>query len=131
MKLAIYDLDYTLCKSSTLKIFYKYLLNRKYISPCDFLKIQISYIKYKLKCGSLKELKESVLLPLKGKNKTEIEHITESFLDVFNKDDFREELANRIMLEKNEGFYLILLTGSPEVMMRIIQFVVLKMRILF
>jgi HAD superfamily hydrolase (TIGR01490 family) len=115
MKLSIYDLDKTLCKKDTFKLFCFYLFKKGFISfKLSFLIIK-NYLLFCLKIKCLKEFKESVLFPLKGKNRSEMKNIIGEFLSGLNQNYFRSELLNTIELEKKEGYVLVLLTASPDI----------------
>lgn len=120
MKLAIYDLDGTLYKKDTFKLFWKFLLKNRYFSPAVFISSLLNYLLFLLGIRELRDFKESVCSALKDKGKIQIENIIDDFISGINPDNYREELIHNISLEKENGYLLVMLTASPDIYANII-----------
>jgi phosphoserine phosphatase len=60
-------------------------------------------------------MRDSILCILKDKSREEISGITEGFLSELKTADFRQELLEALKLERRKGYFLLLLTGAPDI----------------
>jgi HAD superfamily hydrolase (TIGR01490 family) len=114
IKLALFDVDYTLTKKETLISFFKFMLKKH---PSDIL-----YVPAALASGSLfklgffneKQAKELFLRFLKGKSVEEIDALAdEFFVSVFRNILYKDGIR-RLQELKEKDYFIILTSASPE-----------------
>jgi len=106
-KLAIYDLDGTITKYDSLYFFVFYLIKKNKISIRKILIPLISHIIFK---KNPKKIKEKILSAIKTENKDEMDKLCFNF--AYNCLGYKQESIKQINQEKNNGYFLVLLTSA-------------------
>ena len=115
MKLAIFDVDYTLTKKETLMEFYKFLLLREKKSITHIPIAILSGLLYAIKVNDEKATKEMFLEFLKGKTKSELDNLSEQFFNLKIKNILYKDGIDKIKDFKSSGFKIILTSASLEI----------------
>ncbi|MCH7759347.1 haloacid dehalogenase-like hydrolase [Patescibacteria group bacterium] len=106
-KLAIYDLDGTITKYDSLYFFIIYLMKKNKISIGKIIIPLINHIIFK---KHPKIIKSIILSAIKAKNETEMDKLCYDF--AYNHLKCKQECIRQINQEKNNGYFLILLTAA-------------------
>ena len=106
-KLAIYDLDGTITKYDSLYFFVFYLIKKGNLSIGKIVFPLISHIIFKKNPEGIKKI---ILSAMKIKNKDEMDKLCYSF--AYNHLKYKQKLIKQINYEKNNGYFLILLTSA-------------------
>lgn len=114
IKLAIFDVDYTITKKETLIEFYKFCFIRD--------KTLIKYLPRALFSGGMyilgkydeKQVKESFLKFIKGKSENEVKKLAKDYYNNRLKYMLYGDAISKIKELKKEGYYIYLISASPE-----------------
>jgi HAD superfamily hydrolase (TIGR01490 family) len=115
IKLAIYDLDGTLCKKDTFKLFFAHLVRKGLIGSGLFFSVLCDYLLFIVGMVDIRKVKEKVLFALEGRSSGEIGRIADGFLDTLSDRSYRKELVESMQDEKQDGYMPVLLTASPDI----------------
>lgn len=115
MKLAIFDVDYTLTKKETLLEFYKFLLTRNKKSITHIPTAILSGLLYLIRVNDEKASKELFLKFLKGKTKDEMNELAEDFFNLKIKKLLYQDGINKINDFIKSGYSIVLTSASPEI----------------
>ena len=112
MRIVVCDLDYTLCNTSSLGLFYRYLVSRGCVSISNRIFIFLRYIFFRMGIVSSSMLKERVLKALKGRSQDELNRLAKCFVSSVSLNNFRSEILEYLKREKEKGARIVLLTGA-------------------
>ncbi|NLC66858.1 MAG: HAD-IB family hydrolase [Clostridium sp.] len=114
MKLAIFDVDYTLTKKETLLEFYKFLLTRNKKTITHIPVAILSGFLYLIKINDEKATKELFLKFLKGKTKNELNSLADDFFNLKIKNMLYKDGINKVKDFEKSGYTIVLTSASPE-----------------
>jgi len=107
------DLDNTLIKGHSQKLFMRYLLNKGLLSKGLCLKIMFQYLSYDLGIlDNFKQLREDAFSMLKGVSVARMSGLYDNFFKEIIAPRLRPTMVNIINLHKTRGDTLILITAS-------------------
>ena len=114
IKMAIFDIDYTITRKETLMEFYKYLISRDKRNLKFLPRALFSGLMYGIKVYDEKRVKEAFL--------KFIDNIEEKHLAVLTKEFYDERLTTILYKDalemitklKREGYMVVLISASPE-----------------
>lgn len=114
IKLAIFDIDYTITKRETLMQFFKYMIKKD--------KRNIKFLPRALYCGFMyliklydeKKVKEGFLKFLEGMHEEELSHLASEFFESTLKNILYDDAIKMMKQLKSQGYYIYLISASPE-----------------
>lgn len=124
MKLALFDVDFTLTGKETLIAFYAYLTKKNPTLLLHLPKALLSGALFKLGVQKEKATKEMFLTFLKNTQKKELETHVENFLEHSLKTFVYEDGLRKVKELKEKGYTIVLTSASPE-------FYILKLKEMF
>lgn len=114
MKLALFDVDFTLTGKETLIAFYAYLTKKNPSLLLHLPKALLSGALFKLGVQKEKATKEMFLTFLKGTPKTDLEKLVDGFMKDSLKSFIYEDGLQKVKELKKKGYVIILTSASPE-----------------
>ena len=113
-KLAIFDIDYTITKKETLMELFKYVIKND--------KRNIRFLPRAIYCGSMyalriydeRKVKEGFLKFIDGIKEQDLAKLVKRFYDEKLKTIVYEDALKMMKKLKNEGYYIYLISASPE-----------------
>lgn len=113
-KFVIYDIDQTVIDTDTMQQFILYKLKKNpIIGSFYLLKIGVLSIPYLLKIQGIEFIKSIIFKPWIKMNQNE----RKQFFDSFVMGNFRDFYKKQIKEYKKEGYFILFVTASPEVIM--------------
>ena len=114
LKLAIFDIDYTITKKETLMEFFRFCIkkdkkNIKYLPLAAY-----SGIMYVIKIYDEKKVKEKFLKFIEGIEKDELSKLTREFYESTLENILYDDALKMIKKLKDEGYKIYLISASPE-----------------
>ena len=113
-KLALFDVDFTITSKETLMEFYKYNIKLKKKNIIYLPRAIFSGLMFILKIYDERQTKECFLKFIKGMEEKELKDIVTGFYKDRLKKIFYSDGLKMIEKLKNEGYYTILISASPE-----------------
>jgi len=114
IKLALFDVDYTLTKKETMIAFFAFMVKKNPDNLLYLPRALVSGALFKLGIFKEKQSKEFFLRFLKGKSLEEIEALTDEFFEKVLKNILYLDGVQKIQELKENGYYVILSSASPE-----------------
>lgn len=114
IKLAIFDIDFTLTKKETLIQFYMYMMKKNPKLLMYIPRIIFSGICYGLKVNKEKKTKEIFMRFIRGIKEEDMKKIVKEFYDEKLSKILYEDSINMIKKLKSQGYMIILISASPE-----------------
>lgn len=114
IKLALFDVDYTLTKKETMIAFFAFMVKKNPDNLLYLPRALVSGALFKLGIFKEKQSKEFFLRFLKGKSVEEIEALTDEFFEKVLKNILYLDGVQKIQELKEKGYYVILSSASPE-----------------
>lgn len=114
IKLAIFDIDFTLTKKETLIQFYMYMMKKNPKLLIYIPRIIFSGLFYALKINKEKKTKEIFMRFIKGIKEEEMKKIVKEFYDEKLSKILYEDSIKMIKKLKSQGCMIILISASPE-----------------
>jgi len=124
MKLALFDVDFTLTGKETLIVFYTYLTKKNPALLLHLPKALLSGVLFKLGVQKEKATKEMFLTFLENTSKEELELHVEGFLKDSLENFLYEDGRRKVQELKEKGYTIVLTSASPE-------FYILKLKDMF
>lgn len=124
MKLALFDVDFTLTGKETLIAFYTYLTKKNPALLLHLPKALLSGVLFKLGVQKEKATKEMFLTFLENASKEELELHVEGFLKDSLENFLYEDGRRKVQELKEKGYTIVLTSASPE-------FYILKLKDMF
>lgn len=124
MKLALFDVDFTLTGKETLIAFYTYLTKKNPALLLHLPKALLSGVLFKLGVQKEKATKEMFLTFLENTSKEELELHVEGFLKDSLENFLYEDGRRKVQELKEKGYTIVLTSASPE-------FYILKLKDMF
>lgn len=118
MKIAFFDIDGTLTRSSTERKFIRFLFSTHSISVWTFVWSALLFFLTRLAVTSAqwKEFKRY----LKNFSSERIEHLAAECFKKFIEKDFHDDILNELQRLRNEGYTIVLLSGSIRPLVSVI-----------
>lgn len=114
VKLALFDIDYTITRKETLMEFYKYIVSKD-IKNIKFLpRALFSGLMYGIKVYDEKRVKESFLKFIENIEEKDLAILTKRFYDERLSRILYKDALDMIHKLKTEGYMVILISASPE-----------------
>lgn len=114
VKLALFDIDYTITRKETLMEFYKYIVSKD-IKNIKFLpRALFSGLMYGVKVYDEKRVKESFLKFIENIEEKDLAILTKKFYDERLSKILYKDALDMIHKLKTEGYMVILISASPE-----------------
>jgi len=114
IRLAIFDVDYTITKKETLIQFFKYMIKKDYKNIRYIPRALFSGALYGVKFYKEKQVKESFLKFIENKKEEELQEIAKGFYnDVLSKIVYKDAI-DKIKELKALGYEIYLISASPE-----------------
>ena len=114
VKLALFDIDYTITRKETLMEFYKYIVSKD-IKNIKFLpRALFSGLMYGVKVYDERRVKESFLKFIENIEEKELAILTKKFYDERLSKILYKDALDMIHKLKTEGYMIILISASPE-----------------
>lgn len=114
IRLAIFDVDYTITKKETLIQFFKYMIKKDYKNIRYIPRALFSGALYGVKFYKEKQVKESFLKFIENKKEEELQEIAKGFYnDVLSKIVYKDAIY-KIKELKALGYEIYLISASPE-----------------
>lgn len=114
MKLALFDVDFTLTKKETLIAFYAYLVKNRPALLRYLPKAIGSGLLYQLGIHKEKKTKELFLSFLKNLPMETLDRLTDDFIETELKHFLYEDGIEKVRELKEKGFTIVLTSASPE-----------------
>ena len=114
VKLALFDIDYTITRKETLMEFYKYIVSKD-IKNIKFLpRALFSGLMYGVKVYDERRVKESFLKFIENIEEKDLAILTKKFYDERLSKILYKDALDMIHKLKTEGYMVILISASPE-----------------
>lgn len=114
VKLALFDIDYTITRKETLMEFYKYIVSKD-IKNIKFLpRALFSGLMYGVKVYDERRVKESFLKFIENIEEKDLAILTKKFYDERLSKILYKDALDMIHKLKTEGYMIILISASPE-----------------
>lgn len=118
-RIHIFDLDHTLVKTNTSRLFGEYLYRKAYFPLHKLLLGLLYYFRHKIFGLSLKKLhKKSFPLFFLGRKFTHLERHVESFLDLYLEDILDQEVLKCLRSAQEKNDMTILMSNSPDFLVK-------------
>ena len=118
-EIVIFDVDDTLIKGQSQKIFIDYLFKKKMISLFVYLKILVWFLFYKIgMVSNPKSIAEYSFKLFRGKTEQEIKNISKSFFDDCLIKYFYQDALNILNENKKNNGKIILLSNAIEIIIK-------------
>jgi HAD superfamily hydrolase (TIGR01490 family) len=118
-ELVIFDVDGTIIKGQSQKLFLSFMFKEKYIPIFGFIKLNFWFIFYKL--GLIKNPLQAMNYAysfLEGRSTHDVENLVEKFFDSKLKGHIYEDAAHIIRNHLNQNREVILLSNSADILIR-------------
>ena len=114
VKLALFDIDYTITRKETLMEFYKYIVSKD-IKNIKFLpRALYSGLMYGIKVYDEKKVKECFLIFIENIEEQDLAILTKKFYDERLSKILYKDALDMMHKLKSEGYMVILISASPE-----------------
>lgn len=113
-KLALFDVDFTITSKETLMEFYKYNIKLKKKNIIYLPRAIFSGLMFILKVYDERKTKECFLKFIEGMEDKELKNVVSGFYKERLKNIFYSDGLKMIKKLKDEGYYTILISASPE-----------------
>lgn len=114
IKLAIFDVDFTITKKETLMQFFKYMVLKDKKNIRFLPRAIFSGIMYGIGIYDERKVKETFLKFIDGVTEEELKELVKGFYNDVLKDILYEDAINMIRDLKSKGFKIYLISASPE-----------------
>ncbi len=114
IKLALFDVDYTLTRKETLIAFYTYLTKKRPALLVHLPRAVLSGLLFKLGVNKEKETKEMFLSFLRDLPLETLDKLADDFLEEELKHILYEDGVEKIRELKDKGYVIVLTSASPE-----------------
>lgn len=114
IKLALFDVDYTLTRKETLIAFFAYLIRRNPSLLLHLPKAAMSGLLFKLGINKEKKTKEMFLSFMRDLPMEELNELTDGFIEDEMKKILYTDGIEKIRELKNKGYLIVLTSASPE-----------------
>lgn len=114
VKLALFDIDYTITRKETLMEFYKYIVTKDIKNIKYLPRALYSGLMYGIKVYDEKRVKEAFLKFIENIEEKELAILTKKFYDERLSTILYKDALDMIHKLKTEGYMVILISASPE-----------------
>ncbi len=118
IKIALYDIDYTIISCNSLKLFTFYLIKKKPIRIFLLIFLSFLIVLWFLRFISTKTIKTIYLHLLKGYNTEEISNLSKEFVNNILLKYIKPQAVESINNYKKKGYKIIFATASFEIYMK-------------